>query len=270
METPGGGEVPNRNCSGSSSSSIADSATVNGTGHRILNNTLRTSTAMLIVMIDIDRQPTLAPLISSNRCSDYGRIMLDGGTAAIYFNGNNDSQGGEIAYNFISDNRTKNQRVSSGIYLDDGACNFRVHHNVVHGGGLNRAGLFTHKGDRQMLVFNNTFWGQTEGGWVSAVWEGSRDATTMIYRNDLSSGKCFVTAGVSAPITQDHNRGDVQADEFTDVATLDFTPTAKSPCIGAGVLIDGSPPVPDGKPDLGAYELGSAPWKAGSRLHSQP
>jgi hypothetical protein len=248
---------------------FAVNVVVNGSGHRILRNTLRTSTAMLLVMIDIDRKPTVAPLISSNHCSDYGRIMLDGGTAAIYFNGNNDAEGGEISHNFITDNRTRNQRVSCGIYLDDGAHNFRVHHNVVHGGGVNRSGLFTHRGSRQIAVFNNTFWGQRQGGWVSAVWKGSRDATTMFYRNNISGGGGFVTDGVDAPVTQDHNLSNAPAAEFNHAAERDFTLAPTSSAIDAGIPIEGSLPVQDGKPDLGAYERG-VHWKAGADWDGTP
>ncbi len=239
---------------------------VNGQRHRILRNTVRKSTAMLIVMIDIDRVPTTTPLIKLNDCRDYGYIMLDGGTAAIYQNGNNDLAGAEVSYNFITDNRTTNQRVSSGIYFDDGAYDFRVHHNVILGGGRTRCGLFTHRGNREMLVYNNTFWGQRQGGWISAVWKGQRDSETMIYRNNLSSGQGFVAHGVKGTITQDHNREDVPEDEFVDVKGLDFQiRSASSPSVNAGVLIEGGMKVFDGKPDLGAYERG-VHWKAGADL----
>lgn len=235
---------------------------VNGSNHRIARNTVRGSTAMLIVMIDIDRVPTVAPVISRNDCRDYGRIMLDGGTAAIYFNGNDDMGGGEISHNFIADNRTVNQRVSCGIYLDDGANNVRVHHNVVDGGGLNRCGLFTHRGNKRMAVFHNTFWGHRDGGWVSAVWEGTRDSSTMVYRNNLSGGKGFVAKGVPGLITLDHNRNDVPASEFADVLALDFTLAPGSASIDAGAPAEDMAGVRDGKPDVGAFERG-APWSAG-------
>ena len=115
-----------------------------------------------------------------------------------------------------------------------------------------------------MLVYNNTFWGQRQGGWVSAVWEGQRDSTTMIYRNNLSSGRGFVAQGVQGFITQDHNRENVPAAEFVDVKGLDFrikSPSSSS--VNSGVVIEGSGEVVDGKPDLGAYEHG-VHWKAGA------
>jgi hypothetical protein len=239
---------------------------VNGADHRILRNTVRTSTAMLIVMIDIDRVPTTAPVIRHNDCRDYGHVMLDGGTSAIYMNGNNDLQGADISYNFIADNRTRNPRVSCGIYLDDGANHFRVHHNVVVGNGLTRSGLFTHRGDARMMVAHNTFWGQKEAGWISAVWEGRRDAASMIFRNNLSSGTGFAVNGIRDPITQDHNRDHVPAGDFVNVDGLDFRlKNPNSPAVDAGVPIPGISEAADGKPHLGAFERG-VPWKAGSDL----
>ncbi len=243
---------------------------VNGADHRILRNTLRQSTAMLIVMIDIDRVPTTAPVIRLNDCRDYGYVMLDGGTAAIYQNGNNDLQGADISYNFIADNRTANQRVSCGIYLDDGAANFRVHHNVIVGNGLTRSGLFTHRGDARMLVAHNTFWRQKEAGWISAVWEGRRDTASMIFRNNLSGGTGFAVNGIRDPITQDHNREHAPADDFEDAAALDFRlRNPRSPAVDGGAAIPGITEAPDGKPDLGAYERGLR-WKAGSDLPARP
>ena len=237
---------------------FAVNVVVNGEGHRVVGNTLRTSTAMLVALIDVDRLPTTATLVRGNDCRDYGHVMLDGGTAAIYHNGNDDLGGAEFSHNLIADNRTDNQRVSCGIYLDDGSCNVRVHHNVFLGGGRTRCGLFTHRGDQRMLVHNNTFWGQTQGAWVSAVWEGRRDAATMAYRNNLSGGPGFVAQGVAGDVTRDHNRTHVPATEFVDAADGDLRlrPTARR-SIDRGAQVVGAEPVADGEPDLGAYELGA-------------
>ena len=114
--------------------------TVSGAHHKVLRNTLRKSNSMLICLRDIGREPLIAPRINYNDCRDYGYVMLDGGTAAIYCNANDDLRGGEFAHNFIAGNRATNHRVSCGIYLDDGAQNAIVHHNVIHGGGRMTSG----------------------------------------------------------------------------------------------------------------------------------
>ncbi len=130
--------------------------------------------------------------------------------------------GAEISHNYIADNRATNQRVSCGIYLDDGSSNVRVHDNIIVGSVETRCGLFTHKGNKQIDVFNNTFWGQKEAGWLSAVWDGSRDAKTMIYRNNLASGNGFVTTGVGDSITETGNQDNVSACMFIDTTKGDF------------------------------------------------
>ncbi len=224
---------------------------VNGTDHRIIKNTVRTSTAMLIVMIDIDRVPTIRPQIQYNDCRDYAHVMLDGGTAAIYYNGNDDLGGGEISHNFIADNRTTNERVSCGIYLDDGSNNCRVHHNVIVGNGKTRCGLFTHKGNKRLTVYNNTFWDQKEAAWQSAVWEGTRDANSMIFRNNISGGKGFATTGVDGGIRQQDNLENVPVKNFVDVASHDFRLTDSV----HGAHVETS--------SLGAYESGES-WNAGA------
>jgi len=52
--------------------------------------------------------------------------------------------------------------ISTGIYLDDGSYNVRVHHNVIVGSGQTRSGLFSHMGDRRIEVYNNTFGSSAE------------------------------------------------------------------------------------------------------------
>ena len=225
---------------------FAVNVVVNGANQRVVDNRLRGSTAMLVALIDIDRLPTTAPTISRNDCRDYGRRLLDGGTAAIYYNGNDDLGGGEFSYNLIADNRTADHRVSCGIYLDDGAFNARVHHNVIVGDGRTRCGLLTHLGTRQVSVFNNTFWGQREAAWLSLLrpGEGDRDAATLIYRSNLSGGAAYAQSGGAGTITRGRNREHVPATAFVDVAALDFR------------LKDAA------ASDLGAHD-GDAPWRPG-------
>ncbi len=242
--------------------------TVCGANQKVLRNTLRKSNSMLISLRDIARQSLIAPKIKYNDCRDYGYVMLDGGTAAIYYNANSDMKGGEFAYNVISGNHTKNDRVSTGIYLDDGARNATIHHNVIDGGGHCRSGIFTHRGDKDIYVYHNSCWGYTQSAWSSSVWKGTRDTATMIFRNNHSGGRGYSQKGVKTWVTEDHNRENVPASELVNVEKMNFRiKKASSASIDAGVIIDG---LNDGykidAPDLGAYEFQGVDWKAGSTV----
>ena len=120
--------------------------TVSGANQRILNNTLRRCTGKMIAFILYDDVPVKGIVIRGNDCRQYAYSMFDGGTACFYTNGNSDLGAAEISYNVIAENMTLKDRVSCGIYLDDGAHNATIHHNVIHGGGHCRSGIFTHKG----------------------------------------------------------------------------------------------------------------------------
>jgi hypothetical protein len=257
---------------------------VAGTNQKVLNNTLRRSGGEMLAFMMYDDMPISAAKIIGNDCRRYGALMLDSGTSAIYTNGNSDLGGSEIAYNFIAENLTAHKRIASGIYLDDHAHNAIIHHNVVdgrdhRGGGPCVAGLFTHKGSKDLRVFNNTFW-NSKAGWLSSVWDKKIDPSmsprapaSMIYRNNHSSGPGVVLKGLQEPgVTADHNREDVPDSELVDVARYDFRiANATSPSIDAGATIEGITEGPvSSEPDLGAYELGKEAWTAGWTLTQPP
>ena len=242
--------------------------TVSGANQKILNNTLRSCTGKMIAFILYDGVPVKGITIRGNDCRRYAYAMFDGGTACFYTNGNGDLGGAEISHNVIAENMTRNDRVSCGIYLDDGAHNAVIHHNVIHGGGHCRSGIFTHRGNRKIRVYHNSVWAVSNCAWLSSVWTGSRDAGTMIYRNNHSGGLGYSQNGVRGTITQDHNRQRVPDAELVDVAKMDFRiRRGNSASIDAGRPIGGinNGHTGDG-PDLGAYEFGSDPWKAGATV----
>ena len=242
--------------------------TVSGANQKILNNTLRGCTGKMIAFIVYDGVPIEGITIRGNDCRKYAYAMFDGGTACFYTNGNNDLKGAEISYNVIAENMTRNDRVSCGIYLDDGANDATIHHNVIHGGGHCRSGIFTHKGHKKIWVYHNSVWAVTDSAWLSAVWNGSRDAATMVYRNNHSGTRGYNQNGVPGTITQDHNRQHVPASELVDVVNMDFRiGLAGSASINAGQPIAGINDgfVGDG-PDLGAFESKGVDWKAGATV----
>ena len=110
--------------------------TVSGANQKILNNTLRSCTGKMIAFILYDGVPVTGITIRGNDCRKYAYAMFDGGTACFYTNGKDNLGGAEISYNLIAQNMTLNDRVSCGIYLDDGAHNATIHHNVIHFQGV--------------------------------------------------------------------------------------------------------------------------------------
>jgi hypothetical protein len=141
---------------------------VSGHNHTVRYNTLRRSGGEMIGFIAYNDLPVTATKIIGNDCRQYGILMADNGTAAIYTNGTFDLQGAVIAQNFIAENLATNKRIACGIYLDDRSHNATIHHNIVdgrdhRGGGKCVAGLFTHRGSMNVRVLNNTFWNCTAG-----------------------------------------------------------------------------------------------------------
>lgn len=242
--------------------------TVSGANQKILNNTLRNCTGKMIAFITYDDAPVEGITIRGNDCRKYAYAMFNGGTACFYTNGNNDLRGAEISYNLIADNMTLNDRVSCGIYLDDGAHDATIHHNVIHGSGHCRSGIFTHKGREKIWVYHNSVWAVTGPAWLSAVWEGARDSTTMVYCNNHSGSPGYGQNGVPGTITQDHNRERVPASELVDVDNLDFRIRR-----AGSASIDGGQSIPrinddyaGNGPDLGAFEFDGLDWKVGATV----
>ncbi len=242
--------------------------TVSGTNQKILNNTLRNCTGKMIAFILYDGVPVKGITIRGNDCRKYAYAMFDGGTACFYTNGEDDLGGAEICYNVIAENMTLKDRVSCGIYLDDGSHNATIHHNVIHGGGHCRSGIFTHKGREKIWVYHNSVWAVSGSAWLSSVWIGTRDAASMVYRNNLSGSQGYDQKGVAGTITQDHNRQQVPANELEDVANINFRiHQDDSASIDAGTPITGINEefVGDG-PDLGAHEFQGIDWRAGATI----
>jgi uncharacterized protein (TIGR03437 family) len=161
-----------------------------------------------------------------------------------------DGQGAEIAYNLCHDNRGASQK---GIYLDEVNCNnYVIHHNVVWGTPISLVIRSVGSNDK---VYNNTFAGTNNG--LSGV--GQLPGTEL--RNNI-----FTASVPNAPGAVLQNNLLPPTDpQFVNPAQGNFQLKPTSPAIEAGVLI---PPYTDGytgrAPDLGAYDHGLPPWKAGA------
>ena len=98
----------------------------------------------------------------------------------------------------------------------------------------------------------------------------------MHHLQNLTGTKIFnnifrphISAGVlnSTTVFRTNNMANATQDNFTDPARGDYTLRATSAAIDAGMVF---PPYTDGftgaAPDLGAFERGVEPWKAGSSI----
>lgn len=257
---------------------------VNGDDQVVRRCTIRRTAAMGLSVKQIGEVLVKRPVITHNHIEEVGRILIDGGQSAIYVNNHNapsDARSldwGEIAYNFIGRVHLPfDNDKGMGIYIDDGTDFLRIHHNVVRAGACINWPIFLH-GNRHhqesIHVYHNTIWdydnaGNT-AGIVSSVWgQGRRTDIRVI--NNLTQHRAFRALGVPGGVTEETNLGNVTAAFFVDVTANDFRLRPGTAAVDAGTVIPG---INDGfqgaAPDLGAYELGAAPWKAGSTLTGDP
>ncbi|MBX3085093.1 MAG: DUF2341 domain-containing protein [Anaerolineae bacterium] len=179
---------------------------------------------------------------------------------------NQDGLGAEIANNFVHDgygeyDNTKNFYGTVGIYLDDYAKNYVVHHNIMW--NTTSPGLFTfgirdgEAGYRRL--YNNT----VDGQMVFRVKSDQTNVGTDV-RNNIAD-----SADLADPnITQSNNR--IADGYYVDRATRKYQLRNDSPAINAGIQL---PPYTNGfigaAPDQGALENGTTGFMAGALIRQQ-
>ena len=160
--------------------------------------------------------------------------------------------GTEWGYNWCHDTVRNN----SGFGFDSQLDNFIIHHNVTWNvnTGLNlRTPINTTK------IYNNTFAAAKEsivfddgamGGWLGSE-----------VKNNILTGA--IQPAIVGGVVQNNILTGTDP-KFVDAANGNFQLLPNSPAIGAGAVL---PPYTDGftgkAPDIGAYDHGLPPWKAG-------
>jgi hypothetical protein len=176
----------------------------------------------------------------------------DGGATYTW---GSDGANTEIAYNTIYDVHSGGFG-AAGIYLDNSSKNHLVHHNVVWDSDF---ALKMNPPNPSNRIYNNTF----AGTQYSVASSGTRDMTGSIFRNNLFTNRLQIGPGA----VKDHNLEMGSNFRFVNAAAGDFRLLAGSAAIDKGLLLS---PYTNGfagaAPDLGAYEYGRTPWKAGSSL----
>ncbi len=235
-----------------------------------------------------------APLVARGGTDNKikGNTIFNGGRDGINFNGNrceiayNDvyksnliaddcatfytvggPQNTEIHHNWFHDSASRgSKRKAAGIYLDNDAEAFSVHHNVVW--NVEWTGVQINWNGKDIDIFNNTLV-KTEGGAMGAWHKPGTAFSNVKVWNNIADVET-----VDDPTTQeDEGTFERDADKQNNVITKSgfanyngnkFMLTSSSPAVNAGRQISG---ITNGyvgsAPDAGAYEYGGENWVPG-------
>lgn len=196
--------------------------------------------------------------------------------------GMSDGEGTEIAYNQCMTDYRRLLYIN-GIYLDNAASGFIVHHNVVPVIAMNEP-------KNNVLVYNNTIYRFSDynpnpdaatdsisakdqnsmplghgGDYAGDQWVNN----IFAFNVEPFAGQTYVANLASikpAEIFNDSSGKPI--DKLEEPWNYDFTLKPGSPAIGAGMPLAG---ITEGeKPDLGAYPIGRPPWHAGCDFKNPP
>ncbi len=243
--------------------SASDCAPVNvtGQGHVIRRCTLYNGGRSILVHRHLEKG-----LIERNHLYNAGLLTRDLGMTYTY---QTDGNGTEIAYNVIHHNFAPGWGCV-GIYLDDQTKRHVVHHNVVY--EVSEALAMNPPDSMSNHIYHNTLAGNRAS--ISFSTHRPPDMTGTIVRNTIATQKLQNCEKFGA--TVDHNLRQDTDPMFVDAGSGNFQLRKGSPAIDAGVVIapyndfldaerrQDSPEYVGQAPDLGAYEYGLKPWRAGA------
>ncbi|WP_298370129.1 T9SS type A sorting domain-containing protein [uncultured Lutibacter sp.] len=186
--------------------------------------------------------------------NDISRSNLIADDCALFYTVGKQS-GTEIHHNWFHDAASSgDKKKAAGIYLDNNAEGFSVHHNVVW--NTEWSSIQINWNGKDLDIFNNTLW---DGSQVMGAWhkDGTSFSNVKVW-NNLGSDDNW------EPQSDKQNNLVVSADVFSSIDGGDFQLKAGTSPIDAGKVIDG---ITDGytgaNPDVGAYENGGDNWVAG-------
>jgi hypothetical protein len=197
----------------------------------------------------------------------YNAMLMTSDGGVLYTNRNN-AQGTVIAYNHIHDNLGFGNNV--GVYLDNSAGGYRVHHNVIWN-ITNGVGIQTYPhsftdtsgtvytGDHNEF-YNNSFYNNIYDLLLTnGVGGPPVEPTTIKIINNVSTSGMDTQGVVSS-----NNLTPPTNPRYVNPSLADFHLQATSPAIDTGQVIPG---ITDGyagsAPDKGTYETGVATWVPG-------
>ena len=215
----------------------------NSNGHEFSHNTLYNSGRFCIGWLKAGQKMK----IEYNDCYKANLLTDDGG--AIY-TWNTEGNGTSIDHNWVHDNKW------TGIYIDNGSRNYKVHHNVSWNNA--QMGITLNLPSYNNLVYNNTIFNNKQSffvwGRVGYVGAQSQVGTKII--NNIAKELIQVLKNEYAPELRNNGYYSFGSD---------FVPVAGSGAIDAGEILPGYTDGYTGSaPDIGAYEYGLPPWKPGA------
>jgi len=161
----------------------------------------------------------------------------------------------EIHHNWFHDIFSRGKLYkAAGIYLDNDAAGFKVHHNVVW--NTEWTSVQINLNGRDLDIFNNTLWSSSEamGAWHR---KGTAFSNVRVWNNLADNDNWEQQADKQNNLT-------MTSDPFVNSVEGDFSVKAGTQPIDYGKQIAG---VTDGfvgaAPDAGAYEYGAMTWTAG-------
>ena len=188
-----------------------------------------------------------------------------------------DADGGEIAYNWISESVESGSHWLFGIYFDNNNREFLVHHNVIWNISGNPI-RFNSPSD-ELYVYNNTFGACREniGGGIyynPEIRGVAEDHIELTFVNNYHAEAFDFPEKYLPLITANNNFQGENPDDFLD---YNFNKSAKEDSslkdkgikrsenvvFSSGVSLLSPTKTVDGKPDIGAYEFGGVDWRPG-------
>ena len=163
--------------------------------------------------------------------------------------------GTEIHHNWFHDSASSGTKYkAAGIYLDNDAEGFLVHHNVVW--NTEWTSIQINWNGKDINIYNNTLW---DGSAVMGAWhkDGTAFSNVNVW-NNLGSDTNW------EPQSDKQNNLTVDSSVFVDNTSGNFNLKPGASPIDKGKIISG---ITDGfigsLPDVGAYEYGGDNWVAG-------
>ena len=198
-----------------------------------------------------------ANVIQFNHIYRVGLLTHDLG---ITYRGGTDGDGTELHHNWFHDNLASAS--ASGLYLDNYTHNFLIHHNVI----WNIPGLALHlnRPSGYNLAFNNTIFGKVRhwGRWPGEEVDG-------MFGDGLANNLVTGEMKMLPEVRRSHNL--VKLPRWTDAEGWQAAANVPAAAVDGGRVIPG---ITDGfvgkAPDVGAYEAGAQPWRAGHDFENPP
>ena len=200
--------------------------------------------------------------VAYNDMFDCVKINNDGGV--FYTVGNDNMKHSKIHHNFVHDSYGPEYADgrAAGIYLDNDSKGYDVYNNVIW--NVTWSALMFNWYNTDLNFYNNTI---VDCGFSMGRWANKHTFERISVINNYSN--VGIRDKMDCEPGHEHWIGDKFVNNIHEKGAYypkylnkDFTPSKNSPLINAGVKIKG---ITKGKkPDVGAYESGQKPWKAGA------